>query len=525
MMGCQSVSSTVLGFMKKSYCYGITPILVGSVLLAGCTMAPKYHRPVSSVAENWPKTISQPATGTSFNKPNPLARDLGWQDFFKDPRLKALITIAIRENRDLRSAILAISEAQAQYRIQRAALLPAISGTGEMMYQQPSGQSGLSFAPGVGESIPRFHYYTMGIGFTSYEIDIFGRIRSLSKEAAEKALSQEENARATLIGLIAQVANSYLAWLADREALNLAEKSYHAAGRDLELTRALLEHGEASLLTVNQVETQFHQAADTCEQIKRQLRDEENNLTLLVGQTLPDNLPPPLPFGEQNIMEDISAGLPSDLLENRPDIRAAEHDLEAANADIGAAKAAFFPRVMLSSTVGNSSLKASQIITTAANTWGFEPQISVPIFNWGQNRANLRISKVERERKIAAYQKAIQSAFRDVSNALIGRETYLNEEIALGKAAAKAENNWYLTQLRQDQGSDSALTTITYEQTYYQAEYQALQNRVARYQNLVTLYAALGGGLKTYTTPPVPVVNKNGHKATTVSATKPPSLR
>ncbi|MFT8736860.1 MAG: TolC family protein [Zymomonas mobilis] len=481
---------------KKRWHRPLMVFLSANMLLAGCTMAPKYHRPAASVAPQWPKTAAPTVVDSHSLKPNPMAKDIGWEEFFKDPRLKALIAIAIRENRDLRSSIQAIGEAQARYRVQRASLLPAIGGTGEVMYQQPSGKSGLSFAPGVGEGIPRFHYYSMGIGFSSYEIDIFGRIRSLSKEAAERALSQEETARGTLISLISQVANSYIAWLADREILNLAEESYQAAKHNFELSRALLEHGEASLLTVNQAETLFQQKADLREQARRQMAWEENNLTLLIGQPIPADLPSPLPFGEQNIMEDLSAGLPSDLLQNRPDIRAAEHDLKAANADIGAARAAFFPRLALTSSVGNSSLKPSQIITTAANTWGFQPELTVPIFNWGQNRANLKISKAERDMKITAYQKAIQSAFRDVSNALVGRDTYHQEEVALAQAAAKAENNWSLARLRQAQGSDSAITMLNYEQTYYQAEYQAVQNRVARYQNLVTLYAALGGGVK-----------------------------
>ncbi|MCP9306999.1 efflux transporter outer membrane subunit [Zymomonas mobilis] len=491
-----SASSALIKRSKKGWRYPVTLFLSTNILLAGCTMAPKYHRPAASVAPQWPKSAALPAADNTSMKPHPMAADLGWQDFFKDARLKALITIAIRENRDLRSAIQAIGEAQARYRVQRASLLPAIGGTGEVMYQQPSGKSGLSFAPGVGEDIPRFHYYSMGIGFSSYEIDIFGRIRSLSKEAAERALMQEETARGTLITLISQVANSYIAWLADRETLNLAEESYQAAKRNLDLTQALLDHGEASLLTVNQAETLFQQKADLREQAKRQMAWEENNLVLLIGQPLPDNLPPPLPFGEQNIIEDLSPGLPSDLLENRPDIRAAEHDLKAANADIGAARAAFFPRLSLTSSVGNSSLKPSQIFTTAANTWGFQPELTVPIFNWGQNRANLRISKAERDMKITAYQKAIQSAFHDVSNALVGRDTYRRGEVALTQAAAKAENNWNLARLRQTQGSDSAITMLNYEQIYYQAEYQAIQNRVARYQNLVTLYSALGGGVK-----------------------------
>lgn len=354
-----SASSALIKRSKKGWRYPVTLFLSTNILLAGCTMAPKYHRPAASVAPQWPKSAALPAADNTSMKPHPMAADLGWQDFFKDARLKALITIAIRENRDLRSAIQAIGEAQARYRVQRASLLPAIGGTGEVMYQQPSGKSGLSFAPGVGEDIPRFHYYSMGIGFSSYEIDIFGRIRSLSKEAAERALMQEETARGTLITLISQVANSYIAWLADRETLNLAEESYQAAKRNLDLTQALLDHGEASLLTVNQAETLFQQKADLREQAKRQMAWEENNLVLLIGQPLPDNLPPPLPFGEQNIIEDLSPGLPSDLLENRPDIRAAEHDLKAANADIGAARAAFFPRLSLTSSVGNSSLKPS----------------------------------------------------------------------------------------------------------------------------------------------------------------------
>ncbi|MBY4641661.1 efflux transporter outer membrane subunit [Gluconacetobacter entanii] len=477
--------------MKRSSLHGLA-LGTAAALLAGCTMIPHYKRPAAPVSQNWP-TYGGDSQAVGENT---LAANLGWSEFFTDARLKALIAIAIRDNRDLREAAANIRRAQGQFDIQHAGLFPQIGGNGGAMFQGPSSAAGLSFAPGLDAQAnpPLFKYFNMGIGFSSYEIDLFGRIRSLSREAAEHALMQRENARAMLISVISQVANAYISWLGDEQALHLSEATQASQQATLDMTRAKFEHGEADQLTLRQAETQVEQSAAFAADSRRHVEQDKNLITLLIGAPIPDNLPPASPFGQQTVLRDLPPGLPSDVLEHRPDIISAEHDLKAANADIGAAKAAFYPRITLTASDGISSLQPHRLFTSAATTWGVSPQLQVPLLSWGQNSGNLKASRAMRNVKVAAYEKTVQTAFREVADALAARAAYHDEGEQVDKLVTASADAYRLAKMRYEAGTDSYLTSLESQRSLYQAQQWQIFVLVSKYQNLVTLYRALGGG-------------------------------
>ncbi|MFT8718005.1 efflux transporter outer membrane subunit [Acetobacter sp.] len=480
-------------------------VALAALLLAGCTMTPTYHRPKAPVSDKFPADPMPAVKAGNGNLQTP-ASDIGWSDFFIDPRLKALIAIAMRENRDLRQAAASVAQAAGQYDIQHASLFPPIGASGQAMYMQPSQTAGFSFAPGVGQSISTFRYYSAGIGFSSYEIDVFGRIRSLSNAAAETALKQVAAERALRISIVSQVANAYLAWLGDKEVLDIAIKATENLGENVRLVRLRYDHGEENLMTVRQAETQYDQARQLRAQQVRLVAQDENNITLLIGAPIPADLPPPRPLGEQTLMADVPEGLPSELLFRRPDIIEAEHDLLSANANIGAARAAFFPKFTLTATDGISSLMWHRLFTAPATTWGLQPNISIPIFTWGQNRGNLEAAKAERDMKVAAYEKSIQTAFREVSDTLVARSTYIEEGRRMDDYVKEMADAYRLAQMRYSVGTDSYLNQLVMQRNLLQAEQSRVAVQVARYENIVTLYRALGGGWseKTQRSPRVP---------------------
>lgn len=470
--------------------------VVTTQILSACTMIPRYHRPHPPLAKTWPTYEKTDNISTKT-----IASEIGWKDFFIDPRLRALIAIAIRENRDLRTAAASIAEAQGQYDVQHARLFPSISATSRVMYMMPSKAAGLSFAPGLDmrEHPTAFHFYQGGIGFSSYEIDLFGRIRSLTRQASENAFSQVSNVRSLLISVISQVAIAYITWLGDKNLLTLATQSLANQKENLRLIENKFRNGEANMLTVRQAETQVEQSATLLSEATRKVEQDKNLLTLLIGAPIPSHLPPPNPLGKQTLLADIPAGLPSDLLENRPDIISAEHALLAAQANIGAARAAFFPRITLTATNGLTSLAFHRLFTSAATTWGFNPSLEIPLWTWGQNKGNLIASKAQRDSKIANYEKTVQTAFREVADALAARKAYLNEKRQVDTLTNSAAEAYRLAKLRFDAGTDSYLNTLEAQRYYLQAQQKQTQVSVAKYQNLVTIYRSLGGGWKEHT--------------------------
>jgi len=478
-------------------------------------LAPVYTRPPASVATAYPtgpayknSDAGNPRTGD----PQASADEIGWRAFFKDRRLQRLIGIAIANNRDLRVAVLDIAQTQAQYRVQRAALFPSIAVTGTQEVEGlptstdiPSPTSGGAATAGsatattqsiesTGSSGGVYRYFTANLGFTSFELDLFGRVTSLSRAAFETYLSQVQERRSAQISLVAEVASSYLTYLSDQELLRLTAVTVVSQAESYRLTKMMLDGGTTTLLSLREVEQSLDTAKANAVQYTRQVAQDENALTLLLGTPLPADLPPGNGLMDQGLIADLPAGLPSALLTRRPDILAAEHTLLSANADIGAARAAFFPSITLTASDGVASNQLNHLFTNAATTWLFSPEINIPIFTWGENQGNLDYDKIQKQIDVADYQKAIQTAFREVSDSLAARGTYgdqLQSEQALEAAAA---DSYRLAQMRFRAGLDTYLTSLDSQRTLYSAQQTLIEMKEEQLTNLVTLYKVLGGG-------------------------------
>lgn len=461
-----------------------------AAMLSGCSLIPAYHRPASAVPAEWP---TGPAYGNPTGAPPADARpaaDIRWQEFFTDPQLRELIGVALENNRNLRVAALNIAAAQAQYRIQRSPLFPDIGAS--------AGETAQRIPPGVGTGAGGrggvFRTYNAGIGFTSYEIDFFGRIRSLDEAAMQRYLSQVWTRRSVQISLVAEVANAYLSYLADRSLLHLAQETLDSQQASLKLTQQSFDAGVDTALDVAQAQQAVDTAQADIAQFTRQVAQDRNALQLLLGAPLPADLDTAEGLNHEHFLESLPAGLPSDLLNRRPDIVAAEHALMAENANIGAARAAFFPSISLTGSFGTASNQLSGLFSAGSAQWTFAPTISVPIFSGGANVANLDLAHIEKNIAIQKYQQAIQTAFQEVSNALAGRGT-LDEQIAAQRRLVDASRTSYDLSLQLfRQGVANFLSALDSQRVWYQAQQGLISTRLARLQNLVTLYQALGGG-------------------------------
>jgi multidrug efflux system outer membrane protein len=464
---------------------------LASANLAACTMEPDYQRP-------------DPAAAPLAAAQGPTAADIGWREFFPDPQLQQLIALALANNRDLRVAALNVESAQAQYRIQRADLFPTVAASGtEEVERYPNGVINPSSSGGVpasGGSIIRF--YDVGIGFTSYELDFFGRIRSLNHAALQQYFATQETQRSAQLTLVAEVATAYLALLSDQTLLDITRETLKSQSDSYELTRKLFAGGATTQLALRQAESTVDTARAELALYTRQMAQDRDALQLLLGTTLPDldlggGLDRAAPVAE------LEEGIPSDVLVRRPDILASEHQLQAANADIGAARAAFFPSVLLTANYGTASGQLSGLFKGGSEAWTFQPAINLPIFNGGANIAALKAAKLARETAVAQYQKAIQSAFREVADALASRGT-LNDQLAAQQALVVASEDAYrLADMRFRGGVDSYLSVLDAERTLYAAQQQLTGVRLSRLENLVTLYKALGGGLAEHSASPL----------------------
>jgi len=452
-----------------------------ALVLGGCTMMPKYERPSAPVNGSWPNSSSSSGTNT--------AAELDWRQFFDDPRLQILIRLALENNRDLRVAALRVEQARAQYRIQRAELYPGVEGDASAVRQKFSGAV-TTFNGGAAITT-----YTLQVD-AAWEADLFGRIRSLKREALEKYFATDEARKSVQIALVSEVASEYLTQLRLREAKAVANETLKTVQAAYELNRRSFEAGAASELDLRTAEGQVQTVRVNAANYLELLAQSENALVLLVGQPLPKDLPPGVPFREQHLLHDLPAGVPSEVLQRRPDILAAEHTLEAANADIGAARAAFFPRIILTGAAGTASAKLSDLFTGPSSTWSFSPQITVPIFDVGGNRAKLDVSKVSKKIEIANYEKAIQNAFREVADALAVR-SILDEKLAAQELLLNAlQKRFDLTNARYRQGVDNYVVVLLAQQDLYVAQQNLLQFQAERLLNAVALYRSLGGGWK-----------------------------
>jgi multidrug efflux system outer membrane protein len=456
--------------------------LLAAGVLTGCTLAPRYERPEAPVASAY----SAPAAAEG--QAGRAATDIGWREFFPDQRLQALIATALVNNRDLRTAALRIEEARALYRIQRADLLPNLNAVAAGSRARTPG----SLSPTGGAVVSSS--YQVGLSLASFELDFFGRVRSLNEAALSQYLATEEARRSVQISLVAEVAKAYLAERAFAEQQELAQRTFEARQTAYKLAQQRFDVGASSALDLRLNETLVQSARASLATLTRQRGQALNGLTLLVGKPLAD-LPPPQTLSEQNVVTDIPAGLPSDLLVRRPDIRAAEQRLKASNANIGAARAAFFPRISLTAGIGTASSSLSGLFDSGSNTWSFVPQLVMPIFDAGRTSANLDVAQVRNNIAVADYEKTIQVAFREVSDALVARAT-LDEEIDAQRAVQEAQaERLKLADLRYQNGVASSLDVLDAQRELFTAQQSLVQARLLRLTNAIDLYRSLGGGL------------------------------
>jgi len=454
--------------------------------LAGCSLAPTYERPAAPAPAGWPTGPSYKAD-TAAADAKPVA-DIAWRDFFADAHLRQVLELALANNRDLRVSILNIEKARATYGIERAALIPTLSASGG----QTATRIPRNASPNDEASITR--QYTANLGVSSYELDLFGRVRSLSDSALEQYLGTEEARRAQQISLVSSVASAYLNLVADQQRLLVAQDTLKSQQASYDLAVHRFDAGAASGLDKYNAQTSVESARSDVAVYTSQVALDQNALTLLVGSTVPAELLPQGEFGQVATLTDIPSGVPSDVLQRRPDVLEAERTLRAANANIGAARAAFFPRISLTATAGSLSSNLSGLFKAGSGSWSFIPQINLPIFDGGVNRANLDIAKVQREISVAQYEKAIQVAFREVSDALAQRGT-IDERLQSQQALVEASSKSYsIYDARYKQGADTYLNALVAQRALYSAQQSLITARLAKATNLVTLYQVLGGG-------------------------------
>ena len=470
--------------------FAIKKIVLGvaaAAALSACSMAPKYAQPQV-------ETGHFPAVSGSLNPTGQVAATrLGWQDYFADARLQTLIALALENNRDLRVAALNVEAVRAQYAIARADRLPALGATGtgnKGRVAQDLSATGQSY---ITES------YTAGLGIAAFELDLFGRVKSLSDNALNQYFAQTQNRDAAQISLIATVAKAYFAERSAQERMDLAARVLKSREQSKKLTDLKFKSGVISAIDVRVAETQIETArADyaVAEQARTQAR---TALALLIGQPLPDNLPAGASLDAQFVNAELPVGLPSEILYQRPDVRAAEFALKGANANIGAARAAFFPRITLTGSIGSGSTELSGLFTGGNSTWSFMPQISLPIFTWGQNKANLDLATVRKNIAVAQYEQTVQAAFKDVADALSARGTLQRQYQAQQNSARAQADRYRLVNMRFSHGISSSLELLDAERDSYSAQQALLATRQTLLENRADVYKVLGGGLQTQT--------------------------
>lgn len=457
-----------------------------AALLGGCAMVPEYQRPAAPVAATY-------ATPDAAPSATPVAA-LEWQSFFTDPALRRLIDLALANNRDLRVAVLNIEQARAQYQVRRADQFPTLNlGASGSRTPVPARSTGTGTT--TASSVETF---SVGLVTSAYELDFFGRVASLKEAALSQYLATEESRKTAQISLIAAVATTYLNVLGDEAQLDVVKQTLGTREESQRLTKLRFDNGASSELDFRQAQSLTEAARVTLAQLKRQRVLDENALTLLVGQPLPADWLAATSAAqalEQTVlMAELPAGLPSDLLARRPDIRAAEQQLLATNANIGAARAAFFPRISLTAGYGSSSSELSGLFKAGTYGWTFAPQITLPIFDAGRNQANLDVAKVNKDIAIAQYEKTIQTAFREVADALGGRAA-LAEQFGAQQAQAEAEAaRFKLSDLRYRNGVASFLDALDAQRSLLGVRLGVLQTRLLQLQSQVALYKSLGGG-------------------------------
>jgi multidrug efflux system outer membrane protein len=451
--------------------------------LSGCSLIPDYQTPEAPVASQYP----QGPAYSQAQAANQAAAEQGWRTFFRDPALQQLVETALKSNRDLKVAALNVEAYQAQYRIQRADLFPGIGAQVTGTRQRTPGDLSSTGQTTISGN------YSAQVGIPSYELDLFGRVRSLTEQALQTYFATEQARRSTQISLVASVANAYLTWQADRELLKLTQDTLGAYEQSLSLTSRSNAVGVASALDLAQARTSVESARASLARYQRQVAQDENALVVLLGTGLPGNLPTARPLSE-DILADVPAGLPSDLLNRRPDILQAEYSLKAANANIGAARAAFFPSISLTAGAGSASAELGSLFKGGQGSWSFSPTISLPIFYAGQLEANLDYARLQKDINVATYEKAIQTAFQEVSDGLAARQTYTEQLQAQNDLVQASQDYQRLAERRYRIGIDSNLTFLDAQRSLFSNQQTLISDRLAQLTSEVSLYRALGGG-------------------------------
>ncbi|WP_308920821.1 efflux transporter outer membrane subunit [Janthinobacterium sp. J1-1] len=454
-------------------CRFILPMAVTAAALSACSLTPVLVKPALPV----PATYDAGAVAGQGN-----AADLGWRQMLLDARLQRLVELALLNNRDLRVAALNVDAVRAQYQIQDSARLPAIGASASGVRQRMTAATQNQF--------------TAGVAMSAFEIDLFGRLRSLSDAAFARYLATEQGRRTAQLALIAAVADAYLEERLATEQLELTQATLRDWRQALSITQRLHAARQGSGLDLAQAEGQAATAEADLQARERARQLARNNLELLLGGPLPGDLPAGRALDARPVLTQLPAGVPSDLLARRPDILQAEHALVAANADIGAARAAFFPRLSLTAQLGFASPEVGDLFRGSARNWSFAPQITQPLFQGGQLRAELRLSQIRSEVAVVQYEQAIQGAFREVRDGLAGSQTYALQIAAQQRVAASAEQRRILSQLRYGAGQDSRLELLDAQRQSYASQQTLLDLRRDQFKSAVALYKALGGGLE-----------------------------
>jgi multidrug efflux system outer membrane protein len=456
----------------------VLALLVASAL-AGCSLEPHYVRPAEPVPPSWP-------AGDAYLRQSEAALpSVSYRDIFRDPKLQAIIAQGLANNRDLRIAAANIASARAQFHVQRAELFPTVDAAAGVTVGDRGSNSGSS------NNVTST--FSLGVGVTGWEIDLFGRLRSLSHAALDRWFASEAAARETRLELVADIADAYLAYASDQSLLAISRETETSAARSVDLTGARLRGGIAPRTDLRQAETILDQARSDVARLTTSVAQDKNALDLLVGAPVDPALLPASIETIDAMLAELPAGLSSEVLLRRPDVVQAEYQLRGANAQIGAARAAFFPRISLTALAGLASSALGSLFSGGSFSWSVQPNATVPIFDAGANRGNLANARAQRDAALASYEKAIQTAFRDVADALARRGTIGAQLAADTQRVEAARDSFTLAEARYREGIDSFLQDLDAQRSLYAAQQTLTQTRLVRAQNLVALYRSLGG--------------------------------
>jgi len=474
--------------------------LSSSLLLSACSLAPHYERPDSAVAGQFPEQMrtsydaakgefsQQQVDAASFGNDSQISEATPWQAFFKDPQLKELIGLALQNNRNLQVAIARMEQAEAVWGVQRGQMYPQLGAS-----VQGARQAGPNQGDPTGNNVISSQY-SAGVAVTAFELDLFGRLRNLSEAAFQQYLSTAEGTRSVQIALVADTAIQFYRLRMAQVMLELTKETYQVRKKTYNLVEARFRSGISSERDAVQAKALVDSAAADLARFTRESEQARNALSVLIGQPLPASLPEPLPFAALDHVQTIPVGLPSDLLERRPDIRAAENNLLAANANIGAARAAFFPSISLTGSVGTASTSLGDLFSSGTGAWAFTPAVSLPIFRGGSLQAGLEQANAAQRGAVASYQQSVQQAFREVSDALAGEATFSSQLDARTAQSKSSQRYFDLSNARFFNGIDSFLDVQVAQVELFNSQLQEVQTGFELLANRVNLYKALGGG-------------------------------